>query len=276
MPASRSSREAAGRALAALMELAARLRAPDGCPWDRKQTTASAAPYLLEESCEAVEALEAGDSDAARGELGDVLFQVVFQAQLFAETGGFNLAQVIEEVRAKMVRRHPHVFGQDQASDPGQVKELWGRIKQAERGDQRRGLLEGVPLGLPSLARAQRLGQRAGRVGFDWRDAAEVEDKIDEETEELAAAESDERAAEELGDVLFVWAQWARHRGLNAEQALRSANRRFERRVAVMEGLAAGRGQDLAELDPEALESLWEEAKILLAEGPATAETEPS
>lgn len=174
---SQQGRESAGRALEALAELAARLRAPDGCPWDREQTPASAAAYLLEEAYEATEAIESGTIEEVRGELGDLLFQVVFQAQLFAEAGHFDLAEVIDEVRTKMVRRHPHVFGEARARDAGEVRQRWSEIKREERRGTGRGLLDSVPLGAPALLRAQRLGSKAAKVGFDWDDAAGVWEK---------------------------------------------------------------------------------------------------
>ena len=253
--------EGLGPALARLAELAARLRAPDGCPWDREQTPASAAAYLLEEAYEAVEAIEAGDPEEVRGELGDLLFQVVFQAQLYAEAGCFDLSQVIDQVREKMIRRHPHVFGQGRAKDAAEVKERWERIKSQERSGNHQGLLDSVPAAAPALARAQRLGSRAARVGFDWQDADGVWQKIAEETAELAAASGREQEAAELGDVLFAWAQWARHRGLGAEAALREANRRFTSRFAAMEALAAAQGRSLDQLSPAEREELWEAAK---------------
>ncbi|MEW5911233.1 MAG: nucleoside triphosphate pyrophosphohydrolase [Thermodesulfobacteriota bacterium] len=251
----------AGRALARLAALAARLRAPDGCPWDREQTPASAAGYLLEEAYEALEAIESGDPAQVRGELGDLLFQVVFQAQLFAEAGHFELSQVIAEVEAKMIRRHPHVFGQAQAADAAAVKLRWDQIKRQERAGQPQGLLDSVPQAAPALVRAQRLGQRAAQVGFDWPGAAGVWEKTVEETRELAQAAEPEAASRELGDLLFTWAQWARHRGLKAEAALREANRRFARRFAAMEALAASQGRSLAQLNPQEQDELWRAAK---------------
>jgi MazG family protein len=250
-----------GAALERLGELVRRLRAPDGCPWDRRQTPASAAPYILEEAYEAVEAVESGDAAQARGELGDLIFQAVFMANLYEEAGHFTLAEVLEEVRAKMTRRHPHVFGEARAADAAEVKGLWGTIKAEERRAKAEGLLDSVPAAAPALVRAQRLGQRAARVGFDWPDAEAVREKIAEEEAELAEAAGPEGLERELGDVLFAWTQWARHRGLGAEQALRGANARFRRRFRHMEALARERGQDLAGLDPAGLEAMWQEAK---------------
>jgi MazG family protein len=250
-----------GQVMARLAALAARLRADDGCPWDREQTPASAANYLLEEAYEALEAIESGDPASVRGELGDLLFQVVFQAQLFAEAGHFDLSQVVEEVEAKMIRRHPHVFGQGQADDASAVKRRWEEIKREEQEGGQEGLLDSVPAAAPALARAQRLGQRAALVEFDWPDAKGVLAKVLEEMAELESAATAEEAQRELGDVLFAWAQWARHKGLKAEAALRGANSRFYRRFSAMEALAAARGVSLESCSADELDALWEEVK---------------
>ena len=260
MPAT-DPRPAATAALARLMDLVSRLRGPDGCPWDQRQSPASVANYLLEEAHEAAEAVQAGDDAAAAGELGDVAFQVVFLAEQLAQAGGADLAQILAGVEAKMIRRHPHVFGGRRLADSEAVMEQWGRIKAVERGDAPQGLLDSLPRALPALMRAQRLGQRAARVGLDWPDPAAVWDKVAEELAELQAAATPERELAELGDLLFSLVQWGRHRGHDADQALRAANRRFHRRFAVMERLAAARGVGLAQLDPAGLDALWEEAK---------------
>ncbi|MCF8034104.1 MAG: nucleoside triphosphate pyrophosphohydrolase [Desulfarculaceae bacterium] len=250
-----------GAALARLVELVARLRAPDGCPWDREQTPASAAAYLLEEAYEAVEAIETGDPAETVGELGDLLFQVVFQAQLLAEAGQGGLNGIIDQVHAKMTRRHPHVFGEARARDAGEVRVRWSEIKKQERGAKQEGLLDSVPAGAPALLRAQRLGSRAAKVGFDWDGPAGVEDKIAEETAELAAAQGDQERLDELGDLLFAWVQWARHQGLGAEAALRAANRRFQERFRQMEAAAAAQGRSLEQMSPAEREELWQAAK---------------
>ncbi|MCB2228659.1 MAG: nucleoside triphosphate pyrophosphohydrolase [Desulfarculaceae bacterium] len=250
-----------GAALARLVELVARLRAPDGCPWDREQTPASAAAYLLEEAYEAVEAIESGSPAEAMGELGDLLFQVVFQAQLLAEAGQGSLAEIIDQVHAKMTRRHPHVFGEASAKDADEVRERWSEIKKQERGDKAEGLLDSVPRGAPSLLRAQRLGSRAAKAGFDWDDAAGVEEKIAEESAELAAAQGETEREAELGDLLFAWTQWARHQGLGAEAALRAANRRFTARFKAMEAAAWEQGRSLEQMSPGEREELWQTAK---------------
>ncbi len=256
-------RPPAGQALARLMDLVSRLRAPEGCPWDRQQDPASVAAYVLEEAYEAVEAVAGGDAGQVRGELGDLAFQVVFLAELYAEAGHFNLSQVLEGVTAKMIRRHPHVFGGQALADAEAVRQQWGLIKDQERGAPSGGLLDSLPRAIPALTRAQRLGHRAARVRFDWSDAPAVWPKVREELAELAAAADDQAAQEELGDVLFSLAQWARHRGLNAEMALMGANQRFERRFQAMEALAAARGQALGGLDAQELDGLWNQAKAL-------------
>ncbi len=258
----------AGEALGRLLELVRRLRAPDGCPWDREQTTQSVAPYILEEAYEAVEAVESGDAAEALAELGDLLFQVVFMTNLFAEAGHFDLAQVIDQVVDKMTRRHPHVFGEMKVQSAEEVRGLWGRVKAQERQAREgagktggEGLLDSVPQASPALVRAQRLGQRAARVGFDWADAGQVWQKVQEETRELAEAPDQDSARRELGDLLFTWAQWARHRGLGAEQALRQANTRFQQRFGALEALARQRGLNLEDLDLDQMDALWEEVK---------------
>lgn len=253
--------ERSARALADLMQLVRRLRAPDGCPWDREQTTHSVAPYILEEAYEAVEAVEAGDAQEALSELGDLLFQVVFMTNLYAEAGDFDLADVIQHVTEKMTRRHPHVFGELKVDSAQEVKGLWGEIKSAEREGSEAGLLDNVPKASPSLVKAHRLGQRAARVDFDWSSADEVWQKAQEETRELIKAENQEEAEAELGDLLFTWVQWARHQGLGAEQALRGANNRFIRRFKAMEELARQKNLSLEETDLAQMDALWEEVK---------------
>jgi MazG family protein len=258
---SEDAKRAAAEGLIRLMELAARLRGPGGCPWDQAQTAASVAQYLVEEGFEALEAIEADDDKAACAELGDLLFQVVFTAQLYAESRRFDLAQVIDNVHQKLISRHPHVFGDKKAADPDEVRKLWGQIKNQEQNRTSQGLLDSVPAAAPALLRAQRLGQRAALVNFDWKNGREVWQKVQEEMEELAQAPNKAAAQAELGDLLFACAQWARHQDLSAEAALRQANQRFKRRFRQMESLAKARGLNLAELTAEQWDALWEEAK---------------
>ncbi len=250
--------EAAGRSFARLVALMRRLRGPDGCPWDRQQTLASLRRYTLEEAYEVVEAIEEGDPTALRGELGDLLLQVVFLAQICTEREWFDVAAVADAIVDKLVRRHPHVFGRARAADAREVVERWERIKHAERGGG--SLLDDVGRGLPALERADKLGRRAARIGFDWPGPREVLGKVREELDELEAAlagEAGERE-EEIGDLLFALANLARHLGVSAEVALDRAGRKFERRFRALEA-ALGRGE--IEADPVALEAAWQRLK---------------
>ncbi len=250
-----------------LVDIMARLRAPGGCPWDREQTPATLRPYLLEEVYEVLEAIDAGDAGHLRDELGDLLLQIVFQSQLAAETGGFTVADVARAIAEKLVRRHPHVFGDVQVRDADEVVRNWRRIKADERraagedGD----LFAGVPVALPALVRGQQLGEKAGHVGLDWPDAHGVLDKLREELAELtAAAASGERARieHELGDLLLAATSLGRHLDVSAEMALRAANDRFVTRVRRMETAARERGQTLADLAPAERDRLWESIKL--------------
>jgi len=267
--------------LPAMLELLAvmvKLRDPvGGCPWDRVQTFDSLAPYTLEEAYEVVDAIESGEPAKLRDELGDLLFQVVFYAQLAREKGWFDFDGIARAIHDKLVRRHPHVFAaqaQEAATAPGtpaQVLVAWEDLKARERSGT--GVLADVPRALPALTRAQKLGKRAGRVGFDWTDMRDVRAKITEELAELdeAALEAREHTAadagpsphlvEEMGDLLFAIANWGRHVGADAESALRAANAKFERRFASMEALARERALVLTSLSLEEWEALWQEAK---------------
>jgi MazG family protein len=255
------------QALRQLLEVMAQLRDPrSGCPWDLAQDFASIVPYTLEEAFEVADAIERGEPAAIRDELGDLLFQVVFHARLGEERGWFDFAAVAAGIADKLRRRHPHVFADATRADAATQGVEWERIKAAERGAAgARGALDGIARALPALSRAAKLGRRAGRVGFDWPDAAGVRDKVREELAEvdevLASGAASQRRAEELGDLLFAVANWSRHLGVDAEEALRAANHKFERRFAVMEALARSRGLDLAGLSAADWEGLWQEAK---------------
>ena len=251
--------------LEAFQDTIARLRAPDGCPWDRQQTHRSLRNNLLEETYEALAALDAGDMDALREELGDLLLQIVLHCQMAVEAGEFNLAQVIAGIDAKIKRRHPHVFGDAVVADAGEVLRHWEEIKEEERKGEG-SLLSGVPRALPALARAQALQERAARVGFDWPHVQGVVEKIAEEVAELGEARA-ERREEELGDLLFSVVNLARWLGVDAESALREACDRFTRRFAAMERLCRERGLDLASLGPAEQDELWEEAKRATGKG---------
>ncbi len=253
--------------LSALLAVMARLRDADhGCPWDREQTFETIAPYTLEEAYEVADAIDRGDRDALRSELGDLLFQVVFHARMAEERGWFDFAGVAQAIHDKLVRRHPHVFGDLRIESPAELTKLWEDAKARERADAAaaRGadssVLSDVPHALPALARAAKLGKRAGTVGFDWPDADSVRQKVAEELAELEAARAD-AVAEELGDVLFSVANLSRHLKVDPEEALRAANRKFEQRFRRMEDLARVRGLKLSSLSPEGWEELWQEAK---------------
>ena len=268
-------------AMTDLLALMVKLRDPvGGCPWDRVQTFATLAPYTLEEAYEVVDAIQSGEPPAKlRDELGDLLFQVVFYAQLAQERGWFDFDGIARAIHDKLVRRHPHVFGAMPAvNTAGEVLVAWEELKARERAATQdpkaaAGVLADVPRALPALTRAQKLGKRAGRVGFDWTDMHDVRAKISEELAELdeAALEArdhkDPTAApahlvEEMGDLLFAIANWGRHVGADAESALRAANAKFERRFASMEALARERALSLTALSLQQWEALWQEAKL--------------
>jgi MazG family protein len=254
-------------ALERLLRIMERLRDPrDGCPWDRQQDWASIAPHTIEEAYELADAVARGEPEAVRDELGDVLFQVVFQARIAEERGLFDFAAVADGIADKLERRHPHVFGDAQVADAAAQSLAWEEHKRAERAarGQGTGVLDGVTVGLPALTRAAKLGSRAARVGFDWDGPAAVLDKVREETDELQAevARGDRaRAHEELGDVLFALTQLARHLDLDPEESLRAASAKFERRFRAMEAHLAHTGRTLGDAGMAELEALWSRAK---------------
>lgn len=265
-------------ALRELLALMARLRDPQqGCPWDREQTFSSIAPYTIEEAYEVADAIERGDREQLRDELGDLLFQVVFHARMAEERGWFGFAAVAESIHEKLVRRHPHVFA-GAATEAHELPREWEAQKARERAASADGgTLGGVPRALPALTRAAKLGRRAARVGFDWPDAAAVRGKVDEELAELAAALATDpadrtqgggaslrhaAAAEELGDLLFAIVNLGRHLEIDAETALRAANTKFERRFHLMEVRARERGLTLERLTALEWDELWREAKL--------------
>ena len=249
--------------LEAFQDTIARLRAPGGCPWDREQTHQSLRPHLLEESYETLAALDADDTDALREELGDLLLQIVLQAQIAVEAGEFSLAQVIEEVDAKIKHRHPHVFGDIVVADAAEVIHNWEEIKREEKG--KHSLLGGVSSALPALARAQAIQKRVARVGFDWPDAEGVVAKIAEEVAELREAQGEEEREEELGDLLFSVVNLARWLNVDAESALRGACERFIERFSGMEHFCRERRHDLSELSLAEQDELWEEVKGVMS-----------
>ena len=261
-------------AITALIALMARLRDPkSGCPWDQKQTFATVAPFTIEEAYEVADAIESGDPRKLRDELGDLLFQVVFHARMAEERGWFDFAQVASAIHEKLVRRHPHVFGGQALSGEAELSNAWEEQKARERaaGGGAAGsvsALADVPRGLPALVRAAKLGKRAGRVGFDWESAAQVREKVLEELGEVDAASAggatnSPAVVEEIGDLLFAVTNWSRHLKIDAEEALRAANSKFERRFRDMESLARERGLSLETLSPQQWENLWQESKAL-------------
>jgi len=268
----------------ALPWLSNRLRQPDGCPWDREQTHASLRGHLLEEAYEVYDALEGGASPELAGELGDLLLQVILHAQLAAEEGVFDLADVQEAIGSKIVRRHPHVFGDAEARTASDVNRQWERIKAAERAqaaehevakDEGAGpakgtgakaatsALDGISISLPALAASQEMQERAANLGYDWPTVADVVDKVHEELAELLAAETLADRTEELGDLLMVLVNVGRQYGIQAEAALRAANDKFRRRFGEVERLAAERNVALRDLDFAGLDELWDEAKAI-------------
>jgi MazG family protein len=248
----------------ALPWISARLRAPDGCPWDREQDHVTLRRHLLEEAHEVYEALEDGSTPRLAGELGDLLLQVILHAQFAAERGVFDLSDVYRAIGEKVVRRHPHVFGDEQADTPAEVSRNWERIKSAERderGESRAGALSGISASLPALAASQEMQERAASLGYDWPDLEGVIDKIGEEAGELLAADDAAQRAEEFGDLLMVMVNLGRRMGIDAEAALRAANRKFRTRFEAVLALAQERGLELERLDLDALDDLWREAK---------------
>jgi ATP diphosphatase len=252
-------------ALQRLLDIMARLRAPDGCPWDRVQDFASIAPYTIEEAYEVADAIGRGDTPSLQDELGDLLFQVVYHSRMAEEAGSFDFAAVATSISDKMIRRHPHVFGEAAARDAAAQTAAWEIQKQTERDARREtGTLAGIPTALPALIRANKLARRAARVGFDWPDPEAVLDKLAEETAELRAefpAASKARMQDELGDMLFVMVNLARKLDLDPEACLHHANAKFERRFNAVETLLAESGQSPQDAGLQAMEAAWQDVK---------------
>ena len=267
------------RDISRVNEIMAALRTPEtGCPWDLEQTFATIAPYTLEEAYEVADAIERGDVANLREELGDLLLQVVFHARMAEEQGRFDFGDVVDAITRKLIRRHPHVFGDARDLSSDEVKALWGRVKadeKRERAEARRaaglpaaeaatGALAGVPLALPALTRALKLQEKAGKVGFDWNDPRAVLAKLREEIDEVEAeleANDAQRVAGEVGDLLFAVANLARHLHVDPEAALRGANAKFERRFAHIESRLGEAGRAPTEATLDEMEALWREAK---------------
>jgi len=253
-----------------LLEIMARLRDPEsGCPWDREQDFGSIAPYTIEEAYEVADAIDRDNMKDLKDELGDLLFQVVYHAQLATEKGSFSFDDVVENITDKIVRRHPHVFSDAQITSSREQSGHWEAIKREERASSKSGgqhsHLDGIPLSLPAMMHAQKLQTRAASAGFDWQNAHAVLEKVGEELEELHAElardENHKRVSEELGDLFFSCINLARHLQLDAERCLREANAKFSRRFRLMEEALAREGKHMDELDQETLDKLWERAK---------------
>jgi MazG family protein len=250
-----------------LVAIMARLRGPEGCPWDHEQTYASLRRYLLEESYEVAEAIDEGDPDALREELGDLLLQIVFLSQIAKEQGRFDVNDVAHGISEKLIRRHPHVFGSTVAETPDEVSRNWEEIKRREKGSQGkagRSQLAGIPAALPAMGKARLLGDKAAQVGFDWSGPAEVIDKLEEEFEELREALNAgelEAVRDEFGDLLFSMVMLARKGGIDAEAALEGTNRKFRRRFVWIERELERSGVGLDSAGLELMERLWDQAK---------------
>lgn len=238
----------------------ARLRSPQGCPWDREQNFDTIKPYLLEETYEVMDAIDARDFNGLADELGDLLLQAVFFAQMASEEGRFNIGDSVDAINNKLIRRHPHVFGDAVAKTAADVTKRWDEIKAAEK-PRPKGLLAGVPRSLPALVEAQQIASRAAKAGFDWENVNQVVDKLREELAELEAAREHPEAEDEIGDLLFVVVNIARFLKVDPEQALRKTNAKFRRRFAHIENGLAKAGKTLNEAGMDEMENLWQEAK---------------
>ena len=247
-----------------LVQLMTTLRSETGCPWDRKQTFASLKPFIVEEAYEVVDAIDRDDRRGLAEELGDFLLQAVFAAEIARAEGTFDIYDVITAIHDKLVRRHPHVFGDVEAKDAEEVLVNWEKLKNEERKAENKSVLDGVPQTLPALLKASRLTEKAARVGFDWRRTADVFDKVQEEIAELRAAVDggdDGMIQEEIGDLLFTVANIARKVEVNAEEALQATNRKFVRRFRSMERTVRENGRNLDQLTLEQMDALWDQAK---------------
>jgi len=254
-----------GKAFEELVAIMARLRAPDGCPWDREQTFDSLKKYLIEETYETVDALNNRDMNELRGELGDLLLQILFQSQLAQEQGDFDINDVIEGISSKLIRRHPHVFGETEVSCAEEVVHHWEKIKRDEKGfEHRKSVLDGVPRTLPALMLAMEISKRAAKTGFEWPDLDAVVEKLHEEVEELKHELKNgdsERISDEIGDLLFTAVNIARWKKVDPEDALRSMTQRFGDRFRQIEEAAKSEGKSIEEMSIEEMDAVWNQAK---------------
>jgi tetrapyrrole methylase family protein/MazG family protein len=244
-------------------ETIAHLRAPEGCPWDRKQTHQSLRPYLLEESAEVLDALDSGDMESLCEELGDLLLQVVLHSQVAIDEGNFTMADIVAGINAKIIRRHPHVWGDVEVNDVDDLKRVWQQQKDAEKSHDlhAESKLDGVPKALPALAQATAYQKKAAKVGFDWPSIEPVIDKVMEEIDEIKTAATEEERSSEIGDLLFAVVNWARWHDIDAETALRETNGRFRARFGYIEDQARATGRDLPDMSLDEMDALWDEAK---------------
>ena len=254
------------KSFASLVEIIAKLRAPDGCPWDKEQTHQSLRGNLLSESYEVMEALDKDENAALCEELGDLLLQIVLHAQIAKDNKEFEIGDVIESINAKLIHRHPHIFGNTSVKDAKEVQHNWEALKKKEK-PQRKSILDGVPKEMPALAYALEISRRAVRVGFEWENLQGVVDKVKEEIGEIKDAKNQSEKNDEIGDLLFTLVNYARWEGIDAETALRDANRKFYKRFSKVEEMAKKRGRDLQSLNLKEWDDLWEEAKERLARG---------
>ncbi len=243
-----------------LVDIIARLRAPDGCPWDRKQSHTSLREFLLEECYEVLAALDEGDSGKLCAELGDLMLQIVLHAQIASEAGEFDIGDVVSSINAKLIHRHPHIFGSAKVKDANEVAHNWEALKQEERGADT-SILASVPRQMPALGYSQAIQRRVAEVGFDWEDIDGVIEKLTEEVGEFKQADSQEQKAQEFGDLLFTLVNIARRLGVDSETALREANKKFFRRFSYMEDVCRQRGVNIGDLSFNEQNALWEEAK---------------
>lgn len=243
-----------------LVNIIDRLRAPDGCPWDREQTHLSIRDSLLEESYEVLEAIDSGDKAELRTELGDLLMQVVFHSRIAAENGDFTIGDVVEGIVTKLIRRHPHVFGDKEAKNADEVLRRWEDIKKEEK-PARKSMLDGVPVAMPALAYSEEIQGRVARVGFDWKDDQGVLDKLDEEVAELKNALTPAQKEDEFGDILFTLVNYGRRQGIDAESALRGAGRKFAERFKAMENYCCEQGLSFKDMTFDQQNQLWEKVK---------------
>ena len=263
-PTSKASHPEVSERLLALLAILDRLRAPDGCPWDREQTHASLREYLLEETYEVLESLDNGDSAKLQEELGDLLLQILLHSQIATESGDFAIGDVIKGINEKLIYRHPHIFGSVKAETAEEVMKNWQELKKEEKGEDQ-SMLSGVPRQMPSLSYSQAIQRRVAQAGFDWENIDGVIDKLAEEVAEFKEAGTNEEKAQEFGDVLFTLVNIARRLGVDSESALRESNKKFYDRFSCMEGLCRERGLTFADLSFEEQNKLWNEAKKMVS-----------